>query len=341
MAESNCDHAGGDSAHEHLCEAILKVLLYADIFDYPLAADEVHRYLNVPTRLEQVQEALDVAVRRGDIVQTGPFYSLPQRAELAAVRVRRGEISRRMWRRARQYARLMASLPFVEMVAVTGALSVDNVEADADMDFMLVCAPGQVWLVRALTGIMRRMARALGDRLCPNYILASNALELDQRNLYAARELFQMVPLYGFEVYRRLIAANTWAFNYLPNVTMLPPNNGHHPVRGPIRPLRRSLEFGLKGWLGRKLHEAEWQRWRRMAARHEHVGPEVVLAPDRFKMHDLGHGERILTAYAERLARYGLSFPDGGRRAEDGTGLKPGTGPSSAFGSPSAHGVSL
>lgn len=341
MAESNCDHAGGDSAHEHLCEAILKVLLYADIFDYPLSAEEIHQYLNIPTRLEQVQQALDEAVRRGDIVQTGPFYSLPQRGNLAEVRIRRSEIARRMWRRARQYAHLMVSLPFVEMVAVTGALSVDNVEADADMDFMLVCAPGQVWLVRALTGIMRRMARAVGDRLCPNYILASNALELDQRNLYAARELFQMVPLYGVEVYRRLIAANTWAFNYLPNVTMLPPNNGHHPLRGPIRPLRRSLEFGLGGWLGRKLHEAEWQRWRRMAARHEHVGPEVVLAPDRFKMHDLSHGERILAAYAERLARYGLSFPDGGRRTEDGTRLKPGTGPSSALRPPSAHGVSL
>lgn len=323
MAESNSDHAGGDSAHEHLYQAILKVLLYADIFDYPPTADEIHRYLNVPTRLEQVQEALEVAVRRGTIAQTGPFYSLPQRAELAAVRARRGDISQRLWPRARRYARLMASLPFVEMVAVTGALSVDNVEADADIDFMLVCAPGQVWLVRALTGVMRRMARALGDRLCPNYILASNALELDQRNLYTARELFQMVPLYGLDIYRCLIAANTWAFNYLPNVTLLPPQNGHHPLTSPIRPLRRSLELGLGSRLGRKLHEAEWRRWQRMAARHEHIGPEVILAPDRFKMHDLGHGGRILAVYAERLARYGLSFPDGDDRrqiTDDGLG---------------------
>ncbi len=335
MVESNSDHADGDSVREHPGEAILKVLLYADIFDYPLSAEEIHRYLNISMRLEQVQEALGAAVRQGTIVQTGPFYSLPQRADLAAVRVRRGEIARRMWPRACRYARLMASLPFVEMVAITGALSVDNVEADADMDFMLVCAPGQVWLVRALTGIMRRMARALGDRLCPNYILASNALELDQRNLYAARELFQMVPLYGLDVYRRLIAANTWAFSYLPNVTLLPPPNGHHPLTGPIRPLRRSLEFGLRGWLGHKLHEAEWQRWQRMAARREHVGPEVVLAPDRFKMHDLGHGGRILAVYAERLARYGLSLPDGGQRPEGGAL------PSSVVGPPSAYGVNL
>lgn len=332
MAESNSDHAGGDSAHERLSEAILKGLLYADIFDYPLLLEEIHRYLNIPVRLEQVQEALEVAVRRGDIVQTGPFYSLPQRADLAAIRIRRSEISRRMWPRARWYARLMASLPFVEMVAVTGALSVDNVEADADMDFMLVCAPGQVWLVRALTGIMRRMARALGDRLCPNYILASNALELDQRNLYAARELFQMVPLYGLDSYQRLIAANTWAFSYLPNVRLLPPQNGHRPLTGPIRPLRRSLEFGLRGWLGRKLHEAEWQRWQRMVARHEHVGPEVVLSLDRFKMHDLSHGERILAAYAERLARYGLSFPDVGQRTRDESAPSFVLGPSSAPG---------
>jgi hypothetical protein len=317
MAEASSTVATRDLTTDGLHEAILKALLYADIFDYPLLPEEIVRYLNVPAHLEVVQAALDAGARSGSFAQSAGFYSLPQRPDLVATRARRAELARRVWLRARRYARLMASLPFIEMVAVTGALSVDNVEPDGDMDFLLVCAPGQVWLVRALTGIMRRMARAAGDRICPNYILASNALELDQRSLYAARELFQMVPLYGLDVYRRLLASNPWALRFLPNGTPLPPNNnGHSPVNGLIWPLRRSLEISLGGALGRKLQEAEWQRWQRMAARHEHVGPEVVLTPDRFKMHDLGHGGRILAVYAERLASYGLSLEIGDWRLE-------------------------
>lgn len=320
MGGSNSFQAARDSARtETLQDAILKVLLYADIFDYPLSASEVFRYLNVPARPEQVELALAATVQQGSLARSDGLYSLPERRHLAATRARRSQVSKQVWPHARRYARLIASLPFVEMVAVTGALAVDNIDADADIDFMIVCAPGRVWLVRALTGITRRLAQAAGHRICPNYILASSVLELDERNLYAARELFQMVPLYGLDVYRRLIAANCWALSYLPNITSPPLNSdGHQLVDGPLSPLRRALELGLSGPLGRRLQQAEWQRWRRKAARHEHIGPEVVLAPDRFKMHDLGHGGRILALYAERLASYGLSFPAGGQRTEDG-----------------------
>ena len=39
---------------------------------------------------------------------------------------------------------------------------------------------------------------------------------LDQRDLFTAHELAQMVPLYGFGMYREMLAENDWAMEYLP-----------------------------------------------------------------------------------------------------------------------------
>ncbi|MGH2544057.1 MAG: hypothetical protein ACRDIB_14755, partial [Ardenticatenaceae bacterium] len=48
--------------------AVLRTIAYADVFDYPLAADEVHRYLvGVPATAGTVQASLRAQVGRGEL----------------------------------------------------------------------------------------------------------------------------------------------------------------------------------------------------------------------------------------------------------------------------------
>jgi hypothetical protein len=117
---------------------------------------------------------------------------------------------------------MIARLPFVRMVAVTGSVAVDNADPGADLDYMIVTAPKRVWLTRAMTMLVVRYAALRGVTLCPNYLLAETALEQPAQDRYTARELLQMQPLSGFDVYGRLVEANPWWRTYLPNAVPFP-----------------------------------------------------------------------------------------------------------------------
>jgi predicted nucleotidyltransferase len=56
-------------------------------------------------------------------------------------------------------------LPFVRMVAVTGALAKDNVGQRVDIDLLIVAAPGRIWVCRRFLILAVRVARLLGDEL--------------------------------------------------------------------------------------------------------------------------------------------------------------------------------
>ncbi|RME45307.1 MAG: hypothetical protein D6796_10660, partial [Caldilineae bacterium] len=201
-----------------LLRAILRALAYADIFDYPLTAAEIHRYLEVPASLERVQEVLqDGRLSPTRFRRCDGFFTLPGREAIVETRRRRAVLSAQQWPRAHRYGRWIAALPFVRMVAVTGSLAVDNVEPGTDIDYLIVTEAGRLWLCRAMVIGLVRLAALWGDEVCPNYFITENALHFAERTLYTAHELAQMVPLAGAATYHRIRRLNAWAATFLPN----------------------------------------------------------------------------------------------------------------------------
>jgi hypothetical protein len=281
--------------------ATLQAIAYADIFHFPLTPAEVHRYLvSHRASLKEVQSLLangrlvpHTLARRDD------YFALAGRETAFDVRRRRAEVAASLWPRAVRYGQIIGNLPFVRMVAVTGALSVDNVEPDADVDYLIVTAPGRLWLCRALVVAIVRLAARRGDPLCPNYFLSENALVLDERNLFTAHEVVQMVPLSGMSTYRRLRQLNSWTAEYLPN--------GDGPPRlangtaFQTSTSKRAAEAMLRTPLFAPVEKWEMQRKVRKLNRQHPGAPEAAFSPDRCKGHFEGHGHRALDAFAERL----------------------------------------
>ena len=120
------------------------------------------------------------------------------------LRVERDQASLLLWPPALSYGAWLARLPFVRMVALTGALAMRNASADDDdLDYVLVTAPGRVWLARAFAIVLVRLAKRRGVVVCPNYVLAESALAQDKHDLFMAHEVAQMVPIYGARSMRR------------------------------------------------------------------------------------------------------------------------------------------
>jgi hypothetical protein len=285
--------------------SLLAALAYADLFDYPLTLQELARYqvgTAFPTAALEASLQSDPMLAES-ISRSDGFYSLRGREGVFETRRARRRAAGKVWRRARLYARLIARLPYVRMVAVTGALAVDNIAERPDIDLMIVARPGRVWLCRRSIIVNVRAARLFGDDLCPNYILSEDNLHLDQRDFFTAHELAQMVPLHGTYVYHRLLHANPWANGYLPQAfSTLPqaqPRQRISPVRSGVEALFRHRAFD--GW-------ERWELQRLQAKLRPSIGDaaEVVCSPAQCKGHTGFHRQSVMARYRNRLQELGL-----------------------------------
>jgi hypothetical protein len=190
-----------------------------------------------------------------------------------AHRLRRRHAATSLWRRARLYAHLIWALPYVRMVAVTGALAMDNVEADDDIDLLVVTEPGRLWMTRGMIVLLCKLARLPGHTLCPNYLISSRVLEMDRRDLYAAHELAQMIPLHGKGVARRLSAENSWCRSFLPNVPFEARDGADDAMPFPLATLKALLELLLRSPPGDRIET--WERVRKIAKLSRQMPPGV------------------------------------------------------------------
>lgn len=204
---------------------ILATVAYADIFDYPLRSDELRRWLiRLPlTHLPKKLTGVEQYVRRA-----GTYVVLPGKRNIVNVRAARRRIAEIKWRTARSTVGYFRWIPTVQLIGVTGGLSVDNARAADDIDLFFVTARRTLWVTRFMVtmvseimGIRRRPnERSVKNKICLNMFMAEDALSLPQpdRDLFAAHEVLQMVPLWARgNTYQKFLSANRWVRYFVPN----------------------------------------------------------------------------------------------------------------------------
>lgn len=293
-------------------EAILRTVLYADVFNFALTPAEIHHFLihDHPTDAAAIEETLISSARLRALLHYESGYVTAQgRLELIARRLERERAAQALWPSAQQYGVWLARLPFVRMVALTGALAVRNPSDQRDdLDYLLIVLPRRVWLARAFSILLVRLARRRGMEICPNYVLAANTLTQQRRDIFVAHEVAQMVPLYGHDLYWRLRAENTWVSAHLPNAGGIFHVEPERPTGRMWRTLKRSLEWILGGRLGDWLEDWERRRkLRRFAPDMQQASSAAQLDEHQVKGHFNDHGRRVLQQYYERLRRYELT----------------------------------
>ena len=280
--------------------AVFHTLAYADVFDYPLSAPEVYRYLtSTSSSFEEVSQALaDATV----FSRVGEYFTLRGREQIVESRKRRADVAARLWPKAARYGRIIAQLPYVRMVAITGSLAMNNTDEGKDVDYMIVTAPNHLWTCRALTLLVARAAKLEGIKLCPNYLVTTNALEFKERSLYVAHEVAQMIPISGMEIYKEIRRINRWMEDHLPNASAVPElPQAVEQVNGSSA-IQKSLEFIFSLPFANWLERWEMNRKIKKLSLEQSSSLESYFTADVCKGHIDRHGENIVTALAVRLA---------------------------------------
>ncbi|MFI5267328.1 MAG: hypothetical protein ACHQ7M_08135 [Chloroflexota bacterium] len=285
--------------------------MYSDLFDFPLTATELSTYLfDVGAGDAEVVLA---ARQAPEVVELDGYFCLRGRQHLVAERQRRVAENEQLWFKARRYAAIVATMPFVRMTAVTGSLAPGNARPGDDIDVLLVVTPGRLWLCRLLVLTLVRALRLIGDELCPNFLLSESRLQIDGSAFpaYYARELSQMAPLFGADAYRALRLANGWTIQLLPNSNHVHRADLANWPAGIPGVLKRAAEAVLSLRIFDPLEAVERRRKvARLLSRHARERGIVEFSDDRCRGHFGAYVERMMALFEIRCAAIERNIPD-------------------------------
>lgn len=209
----------------HSEEAIIKTLVYADIFDYPLTWDEIHVWL-----IEKSKGNLTRDGQKSKFFSSKDgYYFLKGREKIVQLRKERRQFSKEKLDLAKKRIKILQYIPTIQLIGISGALAWENAPEKDDIDLYIVTAPGWLWTTRFLATclldifFLRRRPgdKDVNNKLCLNMFVDSNHLAIPKtkHDIFTAHEVARMMPLYSKNsIYEQFIYANKWIINYLPNI---------------------------------------------------------------------------------------------------------------------------
>jgi hypothetical protein len=292
--------------------AILKTIIYGDVFNFPMTSQEIHHFLidDEPVTYQTITNHLESSTDLEKyLIHNDTYYALKHRGNLLSLRLEREQMMDTLSEQMTYYGRILSYFPFVEFVGVTGALAMRNPSSTIeDLDYIVITRPGRVWLARAIIILLVHLMRLRNIEICPNYVLASDQLVQSRQDLYIAHEITQILPLSNHDLYKQLRDENQWAMQHLPNAQspfyQLWDNKNSR--LGLI--LKRGIEVILSSPLGNWLEQWEY---RRKAQRFEQQAQAPTASAEIDTGHVKGHfndyGHRVLAQYQAKLEEIGIT----------------------------------
>lgn len=228
--------------NQGLKKAILQTIKYSDHFHFPLTLTELHhRLIGYQVSRASLTKVVHALTKSKLISQQKHYYFLPHKLSLVKRRKLYARLSKPLYTYAHSLLPTLARVRPVRAVFLTGSLAMKNTDGHDDIDLMIIADSGKLWTTRLLLtlytsilGIRRtRNTKNIMGKLCLNLYLTTNslAIPISKRSLYSAYELIQIVPLYDpHNLHAKLLTANLWVNDYLPNYLMPHPDTTMYHV---------------------------------------------------------------------------------------------------------------
>ncbi len=293
-----------------LREAVYATVAWFDVFDQPVSAEEVHRYLwRRKATLAAVKKQLYSDPRIG---KSFSFFSLVGRTGQVVTRCRRQYHAGKLWRRVTRWRWLFRATPFLKYVAVGNTLAMGWPESDSDIDIFVVAKRNRLFTARFFLTLFTSLFRVRrhGDRIagqfCLSFFVSESASDLSKLALgkedpYLAFWTATLVPVWSDSA-KDFYKANAWVKRYFPNLVW-PDAKLINKHRGLCRRLRESV---LSGSFGNFI-EARLKNWQLRRTKNKYLIsriPEktaVVTSSTVLKFHETDRRREFLAAWQKLL----------------------------------------
>lgn len=285
--------------------AVLRSLAYADVFRWPLTAEELATNGSYPfVSVYECRTVLFILVQQGAIKVDAGMYSVRVDPLMRQARMARAERARKYARPAQRMGYLIAMFPFTRAVCISGSLSKGAMDSDADVDWFIVTHPGRLWLSRTLLIAFKKIVLLNSKRLfCINHFVDARHLSMRDHDLYTATEIVTLIPVVDDGSYDDFLRANAWLRSWYP--AWLGPKE--RPKASGRSLIKRFLEGALGGPVGDAMERWCQRRWQLLLRSRYGTAPHRGLSftdgEARYQPHDVR--DDVLRAFEARhmLAR--------------------------------------
>uniref|UniRef100_A0A7C4TIM0 Polymerase nucleotidyl transferase domain-containing protein n=1 Tax=candidate division WWE3 bacterium TaxID=2053526 RepID=A0A7C4TIM0_UNCKA len=207
--------------------AILETLSYRAAFDYPLSFYQLANFLLTRKRVDFISfaKAVESLIKLHKIsVKDGKYYLYKAKT---VDWDRRKSISLKFVEKAKKVTEMLAKIPWIQFVGLTGSIAALNADNDSDIDMIIITKRDRVWLTRGFLFLILKIMGELRteesskQKICPNiFIDESNlAWPKNKRNVYTAHEVLMVRPLFDRDnTYLKFLKANIWIKGYFGNL---------------------------------------------------------------------------------------------------------------------------
>ena len=229
--------------------AVLRILLYFDLFKHPLRISEISNYSEFG--LEPIQNALDRLCKEKLIKSWQSYYFINHNESSVSRRLEGEKHAVKALTKARWFSGLMARFPFVRGILLSGSISKNYMDKQADIDYFIITAPGRMWISRTFLILFKKIFLFNSHKyFCVNYFVTEETLQIPNRNLFTATELAFLIPTYNTSLYHKLMDENNWYRQYYPQLSLRDERWINKKNKYFLKPFLENL---LSGSIGEKL----------------------------------------------------------------------------------------
>jgi len=277
------------------------MLLYFDIFEYPLSADELKLVTTDPTS-NHLQELIEM----GMVTKTQEWYHLSDKMYLKRILV--PSQVEQFAHRSKKSASLIAKFPFVRGVYVSGSISKGWADENTDVDYFIITTPNRLWLCRSMLILYKKLF-LLNSRkyFCLNYFIDYESIEIEEKNIFTATEIRFLQPMVNLPLYNQFIKSNEWIAEYGYNIPQLQESvNSTHSNPWLKRVVERMFSGKLGEWLDIRSMKTTLSYWKDKFPEMGNKDFEINFKSKRTvsKHHPGGFQKKVLKEYTERLAEF-------------------------------------
>lgn len=221
--------------------AILKTLIYSDIFNFPLTKDEIWKYLISDREIKHgtFDNALKTLINQDNKTdrkkakvsfKDGYFCLSGHEASIEERKSNKKYVEAKL-KIAIKAASRLSHISSILFIGLSGGLAMGDVNKSDDIDFFIITKKDALFKTRLLVlfvlqkmGFRRkRIDKNPKDKICVNFLIDEKKLflPLDRHDIYTAHEILQIKPLFERDrIYERFLKANQWIYNFLPNANL-------------------------------------------------------------------------------------------------------------------------
>lgn len=295
--------------------AILKTVIFFDLFNYPLTNWEIWQYLNLEIDLGALESKIEELVLSKTLEQKDGFYFLSGRQELTKIRRERYNYANYKIKLARRAAKLFKWLPSVKLVAVANLIGHHNLRNESDVDIFIVSSPHRLWLTRLFcTGLMkitrqRPTKECKRNRMCLSFYAATNGLAMESLRFKPSDPYFDhwflgLYPIYDTDRYLAYLRfKNPWLKKSFPNSLLLRENFTNDYLSQNL--LDKILYYGanILNFLAKKIQLLIMPKVLKELAGKE---SGVVLSDSILRFYLKDRRQEFLENYNKRLAEFSI-----------------------------------